>query len=152
MEAEIKMNLPIKLASLRKQNGLTQLELAEKLNVSRQAISRWEVGTAVPSTDNLRVLSNLYGVSVDYLLNDNADDSYKNSENLEQEPEEQEWTQRRIIRYVLAYAVALIMVIVIIICVTMIHGQKEEQEQVTPIGEMDSIVEDRYPAVTFSID
>lgn len=110
MEAEIKMNLPIKLASLRKQNGLTQLELAEKLNVSRQAISRWEVGTAVPSTDNLRVLSNLYGVSVDYLLNDNADDSYKNSENLEQKPEEQEWTQRRIIRYVLAYAVALIMV------------------------------------------
>ena len=78
------MNLPIKLASLRKQNGLTQLELAEKLNVSRQAISRWEVGTAVPSTDNLRVLSNLYGVSVDYLLNDNADDSYKNSENLGQ--------------------------------------------------------------------
>lgn len=46
------------------------MELAEKLNVSRQAISRWEVGAAIPSIDNLVVLSKLYCVSVDYLLND----------------------------------------------------------------------------------
>ena len=68
------MNLPEKLTYLRKEKGLTQASLAETLNVSRQAISRWEVGTAVPSTDNLKVLSNLYGVPVDYLLNDNTDD------------------------------------------------------------------------------
>lgn len=66
------MNLPDKLIYLRKQKGLTQSNLAEALNVSRQAVSRWEVGTAVPSTDNLKVLSNLYGVSVDYLLDDKA--------------------------------------------------------------------------------
>lgn len=62
------MSLPEKLLFLRKQNGFTQMELAEKLNVSRQAISRWEVGTAAPSTDNLKELSNLYDVSVDYFL------------------------------------------------------------------------------------
>ena len=70
MGTDIQMNLSAKLTSLRKQKGLTQMDLAEKLNVSRQAISRWEVGTAVPSTDNLKVLSELYGVTVDYLLNE----------------------------------------------------------------------------------
>ena len=64
------MSLAEKLVSLRKRAGLTQLDLAEKLNVSRQAISRWEVGIAVPSTDNLKVLGELYGVPVDFLLND----------------------------------------------------------------------------------
>ena len=73
METKTARNLPAKLVSLRKQKGITQMELAEKLNVSRQAISRWEVGAAVPTTDNLKVLSELYGVSVDYLLNDAAE-------------------------------------------------------------------------------
>lgn len=67
------MNLHTKLVSLRKEKGLTQLDLAERLNVSRQAISRWEVGTAVPSIDNLKILGELYGVPVDYLLDDTAD-------------------------------------------------------------------------------
>lgn len=62
------MSLAAKLVTLRKQKGLTQMELAEKLDVSRQAISRWEVGAAVPSTDNLKILSDLYGVSVDDIL------------------------------------------------------------------------------------
>ena len=66
------MSLEEKLVSLRKQKGLTQMDLAEQLNVSRQAISRWEVGAAVPSTDNLKVLGELYGVPVDYLLNDDT--------------------------------------------------------------------------------
>ncbi len=72
METETTYSLPEKLICLRKKNGLTQLDLAEKLNVSRQAISRWEVGTAVPNTDNLRILAELYNVSVDYLLSSNT--------------------------------------------------------------------------------
>ena len=64
------MELKKKLAGLRKGKGLTQLELAEALSVSRQAVSRWEVGTAVPSLDNLVSLSRLYGVPVDYLVHD----------------------------------------------------------------------------------
>lgn len=54
------MELYEKLIHLRKQKGLSQLKLAEELGVSRQAISKWEVGTAVPSTENLRSLSKLY--------------------------------------------------------------------------------------------
>lgn len=62
------MNMAESLVLLRKQHNLTQLDLAEKLGVSRQAVSRWEVGLSVPSTANLRCLSELYGVSMDRLL------------------------------------------------------------------------------------
>lgn len=64
------MKLDEKLIYLRKKKGLTQLELAEAVNVSRQAVSKWESGGGMPSTENLLGLSELYGVPVDYLLND----------------------------------------------------------------------------------
>lgn len=64
------MKLYEKLVHLRKEKGLTQLELAEAMNVSRQAVSKWESGGAIPSTGNLRGLSDLFGVPVDFLLND----------------------------------------------------------------------------------
>jgi transcriptional regulator with XRE-family HTH domain len=62
------MDLKKKLSQLRKEKGLTQLELAEALQVSRQAVSRWEVGTAVPTLDNLVSLSEVYGVPLDDLI------------------------------------------------------------------------------------
>ena len=68
------MELEKKLVKLRKQSGMSQLEVAEELSVSRQAISRWEVGSAVPSSDNLRLLSKLYHVSLDYLMDDTAEE------------------------------------------------------------------------------
>ncbi|WP_301035264.1 helix-turn-helix domain-containing protein [Parabacteroides goldsteinii] len=64
------MKLDEKLVCLRKEKGLTQLELAEAIKVSRQAVSKWESGGGIPSTENLRGLSELYGVSVDFLLNE----------------------------------------------------------------------------------
>lgn len=67
------MKLEEKLVSLRKAKGLSQMKLAEKMNVSRQAISRWETGAAIPSSENLKYLSDLYSVSLDYLLSDSAD-------------------------------------------------------------------------------
>jgi len=69
----MKMTVSEKLLYYRKKAGLSQLELAERLNLSRQAISRWESGAALPSTDNLKCLSGLYGVSVDFLLDDSAE-------------------------------------------------------------------------------
>lgn len=62
------MDLKERLTQLRKARGLSQNDLAEKLNVSRQAISRWEQGTAVPSSDNLIYLSRLYGITLDELV------------------------------------------------------------------------------------
>ena len=64
------MKLDEKLVSLRKKKGITQAELAENVQVSRQAVSKWESGGSLPSTENLRALSGLYGVPVDYLLNE----------------------------------------------------------------------------------
>lgn len=62
-----------KLYKLRKNSGLSQEQLAEQLNVSRQAISKWESGTAVPESEKLITISNYFGVSVDYLLKDEED-------------------------------------------------------------------------------
>lgn len=64
------MKLNEKILTLRKKMGLSQEELAEKLNVSRQAVSRWEVGSAQPDASNVLQLSKLFGVTADYLLND----------------------------------------------------------------------------------
>ena len=67
------MELNEKLISLRKKNKLTQAQVAETLDVSRQAISNWETGAVLPSTDNLKALSRLYQVPADSLLNDDTD-------------------------------------------------------------------------------
>lgn len=56
------------LLELRTQKGLTQEELAEKIYVTRQAVSRWENGDTVPNTETLKVLSKFYGVSINTLL------------------------------------------------------------------------------------
>lgn len=57
-----------KLAGLREQNNMSQFEVAEALDVSRQAVSRWETGRAKPSTEKLIALSRLYGVPLDELV------------------------------------------------------------------------------------
>ena len=59
-----------KLYELRKQKGLSQEELAGRLNVSRQTISKWEVGESTPDMDNLVSISELFGVSLDELVLD----------------------------------------------------------------------------------
>ncbi|MDO4739517.1 MAG: helix-turn-helix transcriptional regulator [Eubacteriales bacterium] len=64
------MNLSEKIARLRKSGGMSQEQLAEKLAVSRQAVSRWESGSAMPDAANILQLSKLFGVTTDYLLND----------------------------------------------------------------------------------
>lgn len=64
------MKLSDKLVGLRKSAGMSQEELAEKLNVSRQAVSRWEMGTAMPDAVNILQLSKLFHVTTDYLLNE----------------------------------------------------------------------------------
>ncbi|MBR2627044.1 MAG: helix-turn-helix transcriptional regulator [Peptococcaceae bacterium] len=71
------MKLSDKILMLRKKEGMSQEQLAEKLNVSRQAISRWESGSALPDANNIRQLSRVFAVSADYLLNDDVDEYEK---------------------------------------------------------------------------
>lgn len=64
------MKFEEKLVILRKKKGLSQEQLANELEISRQAVSRWELGSTLPDADNLLKLSSLFGVSIDYLLHD----------------------------------------------------------------------------------
>lgn len=66
------MKLSEKLYRLRRQSGLSQEQAAERLDVSRQAVSKWESGQSVPDPDKLVALSRLYGVTTDYLLLEDA--------------------------------------------------------------------------------
>lgn len=75
-----------KLYKLRKNGGLSQEQLAEKLNVSRQAISKWESGTAVPESEKLVTISNYFGVSVDYLLKDEEEKVNGTDNSVEEKP------------------------------------------------------------------
>lgn len=63
------MELKEKLVMLRREQGLTQDELAQKVGVTRQAVSKWERGVIAPSTVNLIALGRLYGVPLDDLAN-----------------------------------------------------------------------------------
>ena len=62
------MKFEEKLMTLRKKSGMSQEELADQLGVSRQAVSRWELGSTQPDAPNLLKLSDLFGVSIDWLL------------------------------------------------------------------------------------
>ena len=64
-----KNNLPNNLYELRRRAGLSQEEFAERLYVSRQAVSNWERGEAYPDTENLIAISEMFGVTIDTLLN-----------------------------------------------------------------------------------
>ena len=64
------MNISEKIRTLRKSKGMSQEELAGQVNISRQAVSRWENGTALPDADNIVQLSKLLGVTTDYILID----------------------------------------------------------------------------------
>ena len=59
-----------KIAKKRRDVGMTQIEFAEKLNVTRQTVSRWEAGTVLPDIDKISDIAKLLDVSCDYLLRD----------------------------------------------------------------------------------
>ena len=64
------MILADKIIRLRKKNGWSQEELAEKMNVSRQAVAKWEGAQTIPSMEKILQLGELFGVTLDYLLKD----------------------------------------------------------------------------------
>lgn len=72
-----------KLYDLRKDNGLSQEEFADKIGVSRQAVSKWERGEALPDTDNLITIAKLYGVSLDELISHTPTNSISNEKSAE---------------------------------------------------------------------
>lgn len=128
------MELKEKLVILRKEKGLTQLSVAEKLDVSRQAVSRWESGMALPSTDNLKSLSTLYGVSVDYLLNSDIEREHKQVQTDMQCGEQvtlQKRNKEKIKRVIIGLAILLLVVAAVLTFI------KERSKQNVLIEEME---------------
>ena len=72
---DMKVIIAENIIQLRKQNKLTQAELAERLNYSDKAISKWERGESVPDVEILKKVAEMFGVTVDYLLTENAFES-----------------------------------------------------------------------------
>ena len=72
------MNLAENLKKIRKENNLSQEQLAEKLSVSRQSVSKWESGQAYPEMDKVLQLCKLFNISVDDLLNQDVSELNNN--------------------------------------------------------------------------
>lgn len=69
------MNFADKLIQLRRQHGLSQEQLADRLGVTRQSVSKWESGSSVPELNKIIMISELYDISIDYLVKDSISQS-----------------------------------------------------------------------------
>ena len=129
-----------KLARLREQNNMSQFEVAEALDVSRQAISRWETGRAKPSTEKLIALSRLYGVPLDELVGGEPARAESGAENVEAPAPPRRW--------IAAGALALAVLAAIIGAYLIWRGESDDkvikednmqEEVITDIEGMDSV-------------
>ena len=81
------MTLREKILYYRKSAGLSQEELAARVGVSRQAVSKWETGDAEPELSKLRLLSQVFDVSIDWLLSEEAEETSPAGETTQARPE-----------------------------------------------------------------
>lgn len=88
------MRLDEKIIYLRKKNGWSQEDLALKLDISRQSVSKWESGMSLPELDKIISMSKLFGVSTDYLLKDDIDE-VNDKENIKSESEKENETTEK---------------------------------------------------------
>ena len=127
------MELSQKLKELRKKHGLTQLELAERLFVSRQAISGWEAGTSRPSTENLQSLSRLFNIPLETLLDDTAEaEPAAAPEKLpaEEQAKEEDKGQGKARRY---KAIVLVIVLLAILLTTAVLAHRRTAQEKTGV-------------------
>ena len=113
-----------KLISLRKSKGMSQEELGEKLNVTRQTISKWELGQTTPEMDKLMEMAKLFGMSLDELTNE---EEAKIEETVERKDNEENLGRRKKVSIVLIIILVLLMVIAIIYAATEISNKRKEQ-------------------------
>ena len=77
---DLKQIISQNIVALRRESGMTQIELAEKLNYSDKAVSKWERGESIPDITVLKAIADLFGVTVDYLIKGEHKDSDRKSE------------------------------------------------------------------------
>ena len=136
IEVRKRMELAQRLAEARKARGLSQAEAAERLGVSRQAISRWETGAGIPTLDNLMQLGTLYQVSLDALVygarpaETEEPHMVPETEAQMQEPEmTREPKRRRPVLLGIALALVAVMILGLVIG-TLISGTKQDTNNI----------------------
>lgn len=114
------MTLDKKLVRLRKKEGLSQAEVSEELDVSRQAVTKWETGQSRPSTENLQSLSKLYNVPLEYLLDESEDElpapaptasAAESGTESESQKKEKRWIRKLVIGTVVLLVTAVLLTI-----------------------------------------
>ncbi len=167
------MNLQEKMIGARKKKGVTQDQLARELQVTRQTVSRWERGTALPSMDNLRRLSHLYGVPLDYFVDGKEDslvtqeqkgrngheENFVQKEENESAVSDKEKTQSSLGKYarnrrVIMISVGIVLVIcvlsaLVIVCVQM---YSENSKNTISYSDMEDASKDTSSGSTFSLE
>lgn len=152
------MNLSEKLSFLRKKKGLSQENLADEMNVSRQAVSKWESGNVMPSLDNLIYLSKLYGVTIDSLIDDSQDLPPEPAppEPVPPESPRMEHPAFPFIRkygWLTAFVLALIVTFILVICILRIQSQADDRT--IPMQDLPTYIvgaDEEYSKGTFSLD
>lgn len=122
------MTLGEKLTQARKTAGLTQADVAAKMNVSRQAVSRWESGQSKPSTEKLLALGGLYGMSIDQLLNAEEPFAEAASDEPEAVPVETVISEKHRPRVWLKYAAAALCGTVLMLALLLILKKPDSSE------------------------
>lgn len=122
------MKLEEKIMKLRKQNAWSQEELAEKLNVTRQTVSKWELGQTVPDTEKLTNISSIFGVSVNDLL----DESFSPTEKISQNTNSKNKWKIIVLIVILIFVILGIFAITINIC----FNKSSRQEEPKTVVEM----------------
>lgn len=123
------MNIGKNLVTLRKAKTLTQEDLAEELKVSRQAISKWELGTSRPDIDNIIKLSELFSISIDELVNNEIVKTEAISIDVKPNDKKHEilvWVRRLIIVAIVLFIVNVIYKFVVLFKITSVESQYKE--------------------------
>ena len=134
------MELQEKLNILRKQHKLTQMELANELEVTRQAVSKWEQGTAFPSTENLIQLGKLYGVSIEVLTNPELTLDGVAQQKTNDTPPAEAKPNTSGTKRLIAVAAAGILLGGLIVGMVAFSGGTKVPEETTPIKDLDKEV------------
>lgn len=151
------MNFAEKMIELRKQQNLSQQDLADRLGVSRQAISRWETGAVQPLADSVKSLAQVFQVSTDYLLNDDLDTPTPPPTAQPAPPQEKPKSARKHRKWLLALAALAAAAVLVLVTAagTAYYLQWKERQPVSmydlPRETAEESIRDRS-VITFSFD
>lgn len=139
------MNFGEKLIQLRKKKGLSQEQLGEQLNVTRQTISKWELGQSKPDTAKLKEIGNLFNVDFNTLIDDEkimSDDKNKYIDPNEIKPR----------RWLLVVLIIIALIIVVVLVNKIIMEKKKNEENKNSWGIFDVIKDSPIEEITSSVN